>query len=137
MSRHVVAAADEIAPGQSKLVTVKGREIGIFNVGGAFYALLNRCPHEGGALCEGLVAGLPKSDGPGTYRVERKGELIRCPWHGWEFDIKTGQSYCDPEHVFVRTYNIDVEPGEALAKGPFVAETFKVTVEKEYLVLEV
>ena len=51
VSLHVVATVDEIAPGTHKLVTVKGREIGIFNVKGDFYALFNRCPHAGGSLC--------------------------------------------------------------------------------------
>ena len=55
MTRHVVATVDEIAPGQCKPVTVKGREIGVFNVGGSFYALANRCPHAGGSLCEGEI----------------------------------------------------------------------------------
>ena len=48
MSRHVVASVGEVPPGTSKLVTAKGREIGLFNVGGKFYALGNRCPHKGG-----------------------------------------------------------------------------------------
>ena len=97
MSRHVVATVDEIAPGKSKLVTVKGREIGVFNVDGSFYALANRCPHAGGALCEGAIVGLVQSDGPGNYRIARQGEFVRCPWHGWEYEIATGQSWCDPE----------------------------------------
>ena len=50
MSSHVVASASEIKPGEKKLVTVKGREIGVFTVGGAFFALANRCPHAGGPM---------------------------------------------------------------------------------------
>src|SRR6185312_17465907 len=77
MSRHVVATVDEVAPGKSKLVTVEGREIGLFNVAGKFYALANRCPHAGGALCEGEIVGLAKSEGPGDYKMVRKGEFLR------------------------------------------------------------
>ncbi len=55
MSRHVVATVGEIAPGTCKIVTVKGREIGVFNVDDAFYALINRCPHEGAPLCKGAI----------------------------------------------------------------------------------
>ena len=51
MPRHVVASVDEIAPGTCKIVSVAGREIGVFNVDRTFYALINRCPHEGAALC--------------------------------------------------------------------------------------
>jgi nitrite reductase/ring-hydroxylating ferredoxin subunit len=137
MSRHVVATIDEIAPGKSKLVTVKGRQIGLFNVQGRFYALANRCPHAGGALCEGAIVGLVQSDGPGKYKIARDGEFVRCPWHGWEFEIATGQSWCDPKNLKIRQYPIAVEPGGELVKGPYVAETFPVAVEQQYLVVEI
>jgi nitrite reductase/ring-hydroxylating ferredoxin subunit len=137
MARHVVAACNEIAAGEKKLVLVAGREVGIFNVAGEFFALSNRCPHEGGSLCDGLIAGIVKSNGPNDYRVERKGEFIRCPWHGWEFDIRTGQSWCDPNSLRVRQFDVHVESGEELAKGPFVAERFPVSVENDYVVVEI
>jgi 3-phenylpropionate/trans-cinnamate dioxygenase ferredoxin subunit len=137
MARYVVATVEEIPPGARKIVKVAGREIGIFNIGKEFFALINRCPHEGGALCRGRLVGLMESDRPGEYRLTRHGEMLRCPWHGWEFDIRTGQSWCDPVNTKVRSYNITVEPGEMLVKGPYVAETVSVTVEREYLVVEV
>ena len=137
MKRHVVARADEVAPGTSRIVTVNGREIGVFNVKGEFFALANRCPHQGGSLCLGKIGGLVLSDGPGNYRVVRPGEFIRCPWHGWEFDIRTGQSWCDPKSTKVRAFQVTVEPGQELVKGPYVAETFPVSVEEEYLVVEI
>ncbi len=137
MSRYVVAKAGEVAPGTSKLVTVKGREIGIFNVQGAYYALANTCPHEGGSLCEGRITGLVQSDGPGQYKLLRKGEFLRCPFHGWEFEVATGQSYCDPTSMRIRQFNVEVAPGEDVVKGPYVAESFPVSVEEEYLVVEV
>jgi 3-phenylpropionate/trans-cinnamate dioxygenase ferredoxin subunit len=137
MSRHVVATVDEVAPGESKLVTVKGREIGVFNVGGKFYALANRCPHAGGALCEGEIVGLALSDGPGTYRLARPGEFVRCPWHGWEYEIATGQSWCDPKSTVARVFKVAVEAGEELVKGPYVAETFPVSVEQRYVIVEI
>jgi 3-phenylpropionate/trans-cinnamate dioxygenase ferredoxin subunit len=68
--------------------------------------------------------------------VSRQGEFLKCPWHGWEFEIATGQSYCDPKGTFVKAYKIEVEPGAELAKGPFVAESFPVTVDNDYLVVE-
>ncbi len=137
MSRHVVAAVGEVAPGSSKLVTVKGREIGLFNVKGEFFALANRCPHMGGPLCHGRIVGLVQSDGPGHYRLARHQEFLRCPWHGWEFDIRSGQSWCDPDDLKIRQFKVSVEAGETLVKGPFVAETFAVSVEENYVVIEV
>jgi 3-phenylpropionate/trans-cinnamate dioxygenase ferredoxin subunit len=137
MSRHVVAAAGEIKPGGKKLVTIKGREIGVFNVAGEFFALANRCPHAGGPMCEGRVVGLAQSSGPGHYSITRKDEFLRCPWHGWEFDIRTGQSWCDPKDLKIRQFKASVAPGAELVKGPYVAETFAVSVEQDYVVVDV
>ena len=97
MSKHVVATVAEIPPGSRKLVTVRGRQIAVFNLDGEFFGLFNRCPHQGGPMCEGILTGLIESDEPGHYRYSRKGEILRCPWHGWEFDVRTGQSYCEPD----------------------------------------
>lgn len=137
MERTVVAAVADIPPGARKIVVVRGREIGVFNLGGAFYALSNYCPHQGGQLCRGTLVGLVTSSEPGRFDYGRAGEMLKCPWHGWEFDIRTGQSRCDPEDTKARAYPASVQPGSALVDGPFVAETFPVSVEAEYVVLEV
>ncbi len=137
MSRHVVASVAEVPPGTNKLVIAKDREIGIFNVAGTFYALANRCPHKGGPLCRGRITGLTLSSGPGDYRVSRNGEFLRCPWHGWEFEIATGQSFCDPKTMRIRQFEVAVAPGEKLVKGPYIAENFPVSVEQNYLVVEI
>lgn len=137
MSRHVVATVDEIAPGQRKLVKVAGREIGIFNLGGEFFGIGNRCPHEGASLCKGRVVGLAESTEPGAYQYSRKGEMLRCPWHGWEFDIRTGKSRCDPLRTKVRSFDIRVEDGAEVVDQLLQAETFAVSVEKQYIVVEI
>jgi 3-phenylpropionate/trans-cinnamate dioxygenase ferredoxin subunit len=136
VSRHVVAKASEVAPGTVKLVTVADREIGIFNLNGEFFALANRCPHAGGPLCAGRIVSLVQSDGPGSYRLARDKEFLRCPWHGWEFDIRTGQSWCDPARIRARRYAVQVEAGTRLVAGPYVAETVPVKVENDYVVVE-
>jgi 3-phenylpropionate/trans-cinnamate dioxygenase ferredoxin subunit len=137
MAKHVVAEAGEIPPGARKIVTVRGRQIGIFNHGGEYFALLNRCPHQGGELCKGRLIGLATSSGAGRFEWSRAGEMLKCPWHGWEYDIRTGQSWCDPNDTRVKAYEVSVEPGAAVARGPFVAETFPVSVEQDYIVVDV
>ena len=87
-------------------------------------------------MCEGLITGLREAPMPGEYVYSRAGEILRCPWHGWEFDIKTGQSYCDPERIRTRSYPVEVTAGTKLVEGPYVAETIQVSVEEEYLVVE-
>jgi 3-phenylpropionate/trans-cinnamate dioxygenase ferredoxin subunit len=137
MSKHVVAAVSDLPPGSRTLLTVKGRPIAVFNLDGEFFALVNRCPHQGAGLCEGEVTGLVTADRPGHFRITRPGEIVRCPWHGWEFDIRTGQSWCDPSRIKAKRYPVEVAPGTALVKGPYVAETLGVAVEQDYVVVEV
>jgi nitrite reductase/ring-hydroxylating ferredoxin subunit len=136
MAKHVVAAVGDIPPGARKLAEINGRSIVVFNLGGEFFALNNRCPHRGGSLFHGKQTGLVESDGPGNYCYSRPGEIIRCPWHGWEFDIRTGQSYCDPKRFRARAYPVNVEPGSSVVKGPYVAETIAVSVESDYVVVD-
>ena len=135
MTKYVVAPVREIAPGGRKLVEVKGRRIVIFNLKGEFFAVSDRCPHQGGPLSEGLLTGFVSSPAPGEYCYSRQGEVIRCPWHSWEYDIRTGKSWCDPRRVQVRRFAVDVEQGARLVEGPYVAEMFPVTVEDEYIVV--
>ncbi|MFM9849341.1 MAG: Rieske (2Fe-2S) protein [Hyphomicrobiaceae bacterium] len=136
MARHVVARASEIPAGARKLVQLNGRGVVIFNIKGEFFALSDQCPHKGASLSGGKLTGLVESDGPGDYTYTRAGEIVRCPWHGWEFDIRTGRSYCDPRRMRLMQFNVTVEPGAKLVEGPYVAETFKVAVEDDYVVVE-
>ena len=141
MARHVVALAREIPEGSRKLVQVRGRPIAVFNVRGEYFALVDRCPHKGGSLCAGKLTGLVQSLEPGRYVYSRPDEILRCPWHGWEFDIRTGKSACDPERVRAMRYDVEVEGGDALVEEiakeelPSV-ETFEVSVEEDYVVIE-
>ncbi len=140
--KHFVATVEEIPPGQRKIVQVAGRSIGVFNLKGEFFALRNSCPHQGGPLCTGRVTGFVYSVTPGEYQYSRQGEILRCPWHGWEFDIRTGHSWFDPARVRVRQYEVTVEseraqaeretpPAPGLERGPYTAETYEVTVEQQ------
>ncbi len=132
----VVGPVAAIPPGERRLVEAEGKRIVVFNLGGEFFALNDRCPHQGGSLCAGLLSGHVESSAPGEYRYVRRGEMIRCPWHYWEFDIRTGRSWFDPKRVQVRQYPARIEPGAALVEGPYTAETIPVRVEDDYVVVE-
>src|SRR3954471_12448330 len=118
MARYVVGTVDEIQPGTRKIVDADGRSIGVFNINGEYFAVLNRCPHQAGPLCKGNTYGLLVSDMPGQYEYSRPGEILRCPWHGWEFDLRTGQSWFDPVQVRVRRYNVIVTSGSEIVAEP-------------------
>lgn len=162
VTKYIVAQVGEIPPGGRKIVELDGRSIGVFHVNGAYYALLNWCPHQAARLCEGQLWSALEGAVPGDYQTSRDGEIVACPWHGWEFDMRTGQSWCDPERLRVRAYDVRVEQGGAVAggdagvedmtardgseahpagmgarrKGPYVAETYPVTSDGQYVVVD-
>jgi len=105
--RYRVCAASELPPGERIVRDYDGLSIGVFNVGGEFYALHNRCPHRGGALCLGPVTGTAVSDAGFAFVYGRAGELVRCAWHGWEFEIATGRPLVDGR-IRAKTYAVEV-----------------------------
>ncbi len=90
MARHVVGRVDEIPAGGRKIVRLEGREVGIFNLEGTFYALKNSCPHQAARVCLGRVVGTALPSNVYEYRYGQEGRILRCPWHSWEYDITTG-----------------------------------------------
>ena len=61
-----------------------------------YFAIRNRCPHQGAPLCEGKLWGALKSDVPGSFEYNETKDILACIQHGWEFSVRTGQSWCDP-----------------------------------------
>lgn len=113
--KFLVGKAGELREGEGMIVTVRNRSIGIFKVGGEFYGLMNRCPHKGGELCKGHLVGELTSQGPGNYSYDPTTTLLMCPWHGWEYDVRTGQSYLNPKTARCRPYQVQVENGEEVS----------------------
>jgi nitrite reductase (NADH) small subunit len=91
MKRHPVAKAGEIQPGGRKIVSVGKLEIGLFNVAGEIRAYRNACPHAGAPVCLGRVSGTSMPSPVYEYVYGAEGCILRCPWHGWEFDLRTGE----------------------------------------------
>ena len=143
--RFVIGRPSSIPEGEHVIVTAGGQEIGIYHLGGRFYGLLNRCPHLAGPLCQGQVVTEVYAPAPGDVRGNHDRVFVTCPWHNWEFDIKTGQSYWNPK-LRARPFAVAVEGGGAVAAaveggqagrvaGPYMAETVPITIEDEYLVV--
>jgi 3-phenylpropionate/trans-cinnamate dioxygenase ferredoxin subunit len=102
MSRFVkVARADEIRPGEKKIVEVDGALIVVVNLGGEFFALEDVCTHDGGPLGEGTL---------------EDGQLV-CPRHGARFDVRTGDALKMPAFEPVPTYEVRVENGDILVEA--------------------
>jgi nitrite reductase/ring-hydroxylating ferredoxin subunit len=90
------ATVADVPPGTGRCVQVEGKEIALFNVGGTFHAIDNTCLHRGGPLAEG----------------ELDGTVVTCPWHGWQYDLTTGQNVMDDSERVAR-YDVKVE-GDAV-----------------------
>ncbi len=117
MTSHAVdiGAVDGFEPGTPYRVTVGDRALVVVRRDGQFYALRDTCPHQGAPLSDGRVTGTTlKCDVGGSLQYGRDGEILRCPWHGWQFDIKTGCSLVDPAKTRVGTYSVRVEGGRVV-----------------------
>jgi nitrite reductase/ring-hydroxylating ferredoxin subunit len=113
--RFEVCPASELQPGERRIETLGGFSVGVFNVDGEYHAMKNDCPHQRAPLCEGKLTGTNTSDTPGEYNWERDGQIVTCPWHGWEFDVTTGESVFNPHNVKAKTFEATIEAPEASA----------------------
>ncbi|MBF6620348.1 MAG: Rieske 2Fe-2S domain-containing protein [Patulibacter sp.] len=116
-TRHVVAPLEEFPDGETRIVEVKGRSIGVIHDNGTFFALRNVCPHHGAPLCAGRVQGFMRPSEPHVYDYsgdDADDRVVLCPWHGYKFRLKDGRSVTEPETSRVRTYEVAVEDGEVV-----------------------
>jgi nitrite reductase/ring-hydroxylating ferredoxin subunit len=102
MPRQVrVAAASDVPPGTAKEVMADDQVVALFNVEGTFYALDGVCPHAGGPLGEGTL----------------RGSVVTCPWHGWQFDVKTGEN-CLNRKMTHKSFAVKIEGNDVLVELP-------------------
>jgi nitrite reductase (NADH) small subunit len=115
MNRHVIGKLTEFPDDTRRVVEIDGVEVAVFNVGGAFHAMRNACPHKGAPLCTHAPTGMMLESAPDVYEWGREGEVVRCPWHGFEFNLSDGRSVIAPQlKLRARVYKVDVE-GEEVA----------------------
>jgi nitrite reductase (NADH) small subunit len=116
----VVGRLADFPDGTHRVVDVDGRRIGVFRIHGRFYALPNRCAHQGGPLCEGRgLTGTLVADAAGGWRPRwaMEGEVIACPWHGLEYHVPTGQCLAYPE-IRLRHHEVTVRGDEIVVRVP-------------------
>jgi nitrite reductase (NADH) small subunit len=100
-SWHRVASIDEIPEGSARELVAGGRVIALFNVAGALHALDGICPHAGGPLGEG----------------DLRGQVVTCPWHGWQFDVTTGR-HCLNSRIEQVRFPVKVDANEVFVELP-------------------
>lgn len=112
---HDVGSLAELERDGRVVARVGGREVGVVaEPDGALHGIRNRCPHHGGPLCLGSVLERVAGD-PGVYELAGR-RVLRCPWHGWEFDLETGQCLDDPA-MRAAVYEARVEDGRVLVQA--------------------
>jgi len=116
MKRHAVCQLDEIPDGTIKALHIGGRDVLLVRKGKSVYALRDSCPHQGGQLSRGVLTSARVHDKEGKYRLIKCGEVVRCPWHNWEFDVTEGKCLDPSVGLRVATYEVQVEDGRIFVR---------------------
>jgi nitrite reductase (NADH) small subunit len=102
VTRVVVARLETLTAGTPRLVEAGGRRIVLVRAGDTVYAIADACAHKGGPLSEGKLSGT----------------RLACPWHGWHYDVKTGQCVFPGRGAGVASYPVSVTDGEITVELP-------------------
>jgi len=116
MSEHVVAEAGEIGDGERLIVQLEGRDIAVFYVDGEYHAYTNWCAHQSGPCCEGTLTGtmtasFDRDSLETSLEWTGEGHILNCPWHGWEYDVTTGECL-SRNRVRLPAHDVEVRDGE-------------------------
>ncbi|MBN2983517.1 Rieske (2Fe-2S) protein [Cohnella algarum] len=113
--RQVVCKADEMACGEKRAVQIGTRSLVLVRTNdGDYCALLNACPHQGARLSDGDLTGTTLPSSVGEYVFGRESEVLRCPWHRWEFDVKSGNTLFPDRRACVKRYEVTIEEGDVV-----------------------
>lgn len=98
--------------GLCRIIEIEGKEIGIYRIDGEYYGMLNYCVHQSGPICEGTLSGktVAKYD-DWIWSYDSEERYVVCPWHGWKFDVKSGQNVNDNRYT-IPVYTVAVDDGE-------------------------
>lgn len=118
MTRIDAGPIDDFPDGVLRIIVIHDREIGVLRWGGRWFALRNICPHLGGPVCAGAVRPCLREDTAwsGDLILESDRPVLTCPWHFWEFDLRTGQSVTGRERV--KMYPVHIDSGRVTIEMP-------------------
>jgi nitrite reductase (NADH) small subunit len=106
--RILVGTSDDFSVGAIRAIEVNGQEIGVARLrDGALRAVLNRCPHKGAPICRGFIAGVWGSTATGELTLDESRSVLVCPWHGFEYDLSTGDEVCWKRPSRLRLYPVE------------------------------
>jgi nitrite reductase (NADH) small subunit len=111
-AEHRIGRLDDFPPFQVATVEVAGRKIGVVRNGDIVYAFANRCPHHGAPMCAGKVSGTMLPSDPDQYHFALEGLVVKCPWHAYEFDLRSGESLGGVMSARLAMYHTEVRGGD-------------------------
>ena len=106
--QHPVGSVEELRSVRCRIVELEGHQVGVISVEDSFFAIRNRCPHRPADVCQGTVGGTLLASAPHELDYGRHQRVLRCPWHGWEFDLETGRSLLEPDRFGLRVFPVSV-----------------------------
>jgi nitrite reductase/ring-hydroxylating ferredoxin subunit len=104
--------ASELEADGCRTITAGRREVAVVRVENQLFAVFNRCPHQQAPLSRGRVAGAPAAGPVGEFVYEPGVYVLRCPWHHYEFDLRSGRCLADPQRLRVACYEVREEGDE-------------------------
>jgi nitrite reductase/ring-hydroxylating ferredoxin subunit len=111
---HRIGSVEDVRREGCRIVDVDGKPVGVISVGEEFFAVSDRCPHMGASMCAGSLGGTFVAAGAHELVYGMDDRVIRCPWHGWEFDLESGRSLLEPKRVGLKTYRVTQEDGDVV-----------------------
>lgn len=115
--RHRVGEVHEFDDGVFRVFQIEGRSIGVVRTNRGFFAVLNVCPHQHAPICEGRVGGTMRPSAPGEYVYSDDEPVVSCPWHRWEFELGTGESYGRVTRKRLLTFDVEVVGADVFVRG--------------------
>jgi nitrite reductase (NADH) small subunit len=118
MTRHAVCKTDDVVVGKPFTTTIGRAPIFLVRLpSGDISAFSGRCPHQGADLAQGCIIGRVSGESPNQICVDHVGEILRCPWHGFEFDLLTGAAVVQPSTMRLREYSVAIEGGDVVIEA--------------------
>ena len=109
---YYIGKTDEIPTDKPMIIDINGVSIGVVKKSGKYYAMRNLCPHRLAPLCKGTIDGTMIPSKPKELKFAMEDQVIRCPWHGWEFDLETGHALFGISSRKATVYPVEVKNNE-------------------------
>lgn len=114
--KYAVCTTDQLESGKAFIARVNNVEIGVFLKGEKAYAVRNICPHKLAPVCKGTQGGTMLPSDPCDYDYGLYDQILKCPWHGWEFDITSGEALFGISNRKVKTYPVFIQGNQVFVE---------------------